>query len=86
MILSIDWLFFGAESISLGLATPVAAVAAFVVAGVGVFITQRRSNDGMLPSALKALFGGVVAGIPTSIGGTVLATLVLLLAGIRGHR
>jgi hypothetical protein len=50
---------------------------------VGVFWIQRRKNgDSFGAAALKALLSGIVAGIPTSIGGTILGTGVLLLSGL----
>lgn len=84
LILGVDWLFFGAEFITLGGGVLLASAAAFAVTSAGVFWIQRsRSGDSLTAAAIKALFAGIVAGIPTSIGGTVLGTLVLALAGLR---
>jgi hypothetical protein len=83
LILGVDWLFFGAEVLSLETAVVLASLAAFATTTLGVFWIQRaRSADSRTAAAAKALFAGVVAGIPTSIGGTVLGTFVLALAGL----
>jgi len=79
----VDWLFFGAEVITMGGALAPASIAAFAITAAGVFWIQRSRNaDSRAVAAVKALFGGVVAGLPTSIGGTLLGTLVLVLAGL----
>lgn len=87
MILGVDWLFFGAEFITLGGGVLFASLAAFAITTAGVFWIQRsRNGDSRGSAAIKALFAGIVAGIPTSVSGTVLGTLVLLLAGISRRR
>jgi hypothetical protein len=87
LILAVDWLFFGAEAVTLGWSVLLTSVSAFAITAAGVFWIQRtRSGDSVARAALKALFAGAVAGIPTSIGGTALGTLVLILAGLRGRR
>ncbi len=83
LILGVDWLFFGAEVLTLQLGVVAASAAAFVVTTTGVLWLQRRGGDSSLRALPKALFAGIVAGIPTSIGGTALGALVLVLAGIR---
>jgi hypothetical protein len=83
LILGVDWLFFGAEFITLGGGILFASAAAFAITTGGVFWIQRsRKCDSRGSAGAKALFAGIVAGIPTSIGGTILGTLVLVLAGI----
>jgi hypothetical protein len=83
LILGVDWLFFGAEVLSLETAVVLASLAAFATTTLGVFWIQRaKRRDSRTAAAAKALFAGVVAGIPTSIGGTVLGTYVLALAGL----
>ena len=83
LILGVDWLFFGAEVITMEGALVLASVSAFVITAAGVFWIQRSRNaDSRAVAAVKALFGGIVAGLPTSIGGTLLGTLVLVLAGL----
>ena len=84
LILGVDWLFFGAEVVSLETAGVFGSLAAFATTTLGVFWIQRaKRRDSRAAAAAKALFAGVVAGIPTSIGGTVLGTLVLVLAGLK---
>lgn len=84
VILAVDWLFFGAAVLTLGTGVVASSLAAFAVTTVGVYWVQRaRSRDSRLRAALKALAGGVVAGIPTSIAGTVVGTAILAVAGIR---
>lgn len=83
LILAVDWLFFAPEAMTLEAAAIITSPLAFLITGLGVFWIQRRKNgDSFGAAALKALLGGFVAGIPTSIGGTILGTLVLILSGL----
>ena len=83
LILAVDWLFFGAEILSLESAVVAASLAAFAITAAGVFwIQRRRAGNSRSASAVKALLSGIVAGLPTSIGGTVLGSVVLALAGL----
>ena len=83
LILAVDWLFFAPEAITFEAAAIITSPLAFLITTIGVFWIQRRKNgDSFGSAALKALIGGIVAGIPTSIGGTVLGTLVLILSGL----
>jgi hypothetical protein len=83
LILAIDWLFFAPEAMTLEAAAIITSPLAFLFTGLGVFWIQRRKNgDSLGAAALKAFVGGFVAGIPTSIGGTILGTLVLILSGL----
>ena len=83
LILAVDWLFFAPEAITFEAAAIITCPLAFFVTAAGVFWIQRRKNgDSFGAAALKAFIGGAVAGIPTSIGGTVLGTLVLILSGL----
>jgi hypothetical protein len=85
LILAVDWLFFAEEAVTLGFAIPIACFLAFVTTTAGVYWIQRKKGgDTVSAAAAKALFGGFIAAIPTSIGGTILGTFVLLLAGMRG--
>jgi hypothetical protein len=84
LIFAVDWLFFGADALSLGLSTVVTSLAAFAIAAAGTWWVQRtRARDSRTRAAIKALFGGVVAGIPTSIAGTAVGAAVLMLSGRR---
>ena len=49
----------------------------------GVFWIQRRKSGDSFGAALaKAILGGVLAGLPTPISGTIFGTLVLVLSGL----
>ena len=83
LILAVDWFFFAPEAMTFEAAAVVTCPLAFLITTAGVFWIQRRRNgDTFGAAAAKALLGGIVAGIPTSIGGTVLGTLVLVLSGL----
>lgn len=82
LILAVDNLFFGANAILGGVATPVISAMAFLVTSIGVYWLQKNKlHETRQKSLLKSLFSGMIAGIPTSIAGTVLGTLVLLFSG-----
>jgi hypothetical protein len=83
LILAVDWLFFAPEAMTFEAAAILTSPLAFLITGMGVFWIQRRKNgDSFASAAAKAFFGGIVAGIPTSIAGTVVGTLVLVLSGL----
>ena len=82
LILAMDNLFFGANAILGGAVTPISSLLAFLATSTGVYWLQKNKlNESKQKSLLKSLFSGMIAGIPTSIGGTVLGTLVLLSSG-----
>lgn len=86
VILGIDWLLFAEEVITFELALPLTCVLGFVSTTIAVYWIQRRKQgDARGTALLKALFGGFIAGLPTSVGGTVLGTVVLMMAGLRGR-
>ena len=83
IILGVDTAFFGVDAASLGLTLPISCATAFLITSVSLYHVQRRmGGDRPAPAAVKALIGGLLAGIPTSISGTLLGTLVLLLSGL----
>lgn len=83
LILGVDWLFFAPEAMTGAVAAIITSPLAFVIVTAGVFLIQRQRNQDSFGGALlKALLGGIVAAIPTSIGGTILGTLVLVLSGL----
>ena len=85
LILGVDWFFFAGEVGTAGLALPLTCTLAFVSTFIGVYWIQRnKSGDPRSAAFVKALFGGMIAGLPTSLGGTLVGTVVLLLAGLRG--
>lgn len=82
LILAVDNLFFGANAILGGVATPVISALAFLITSAGVYWLQKnKSDETRQKSLLKSFFSGMIAGVPTSIGGTVLGTLVILFSG-----
>lgn len=83
LIILVDSVFFGVDAITLGLSLPVSCIMAFMTVTTGIFLTQRfLSGDRTGPAAAKAFLGGVLAGVPTPITGTVFGTLVLVSAGL----
>ena len=82
LILAVDWLFFAPEALTAEAAAIITAPLAFLITTAGVFWIQRKRNGDSVKAALaKAVFGGIMAGIPTPIGGTLLGTVVLVLSG-----
>lgn len=82
LILAVDWLFFAPEALTAETAALITCPLAFLITTTGVFWIQRKRNGDSFGAALgKAVFGGVMAGLPTPIGGTLLGTLVLVLSG-----
>lgn len=83
LILAVDWIFFAEEVATLELTLPLSCFLAFVLTTAGVFWIQRKKNgDSFAAAVAKALFGGIIAGLPTSVGGTILGTFVLLVSGL----
>lgn len=83
LILFFDNLFFAPEALTGELGWVVAGPLAFLLTTVCVFVVQRkRSRDSFGASAVKGLFGGILAGIPFNIAGTVVGSLVLILSGL----
>jgi hypothetical protein len=84
LILAVDWIFFGADVASLGGTIILSSIAAFFITAIGVFWIQRnKGGDSVIAAATKAFLSGVVAGVPTSIGGTVVGAIILALSGYR---
>ena len=85
LILAVDWLFFAPEALTAETAALITSPLAFLITTAGVFWIQRKRNGDSFRAALaKAIFGGLMAGIPTPIGGTLLGTAVLVLSGKAG--
>ena len=87
LFITVDNAFFGANAVSLGLATPVTALGAFLVTGLGVFLVQKYlSEDDTGPAVAKGFVVGILAGIPTSVAGTLGGIYILGKAGIKRLR
>ena len=85
LILAVDWLFFAPEALTAEVAAIVTCPLAFLITTAGVFWIQRRKSGDATGAALaKALLGGILAGLPTPISGTIFGTLVLVLSGLSG--
>ena len=87
LLIAVDGAFFGANTVSLGLATPLICLIAFVFTGIGVFLVQKFTAEEDTGSALAKGFAlGVLAGIPTPIAGTLGGGFAIAKAGIRAIR
>jgi hypothetical protein len=83
-ILALDWLLFGSNALTAGLATPLAMAIGFVVGGGGTLILQRFIAKDRLWMALpKALVAGIFVAVPWPLAGTLLGGWVLLAAGVK---
>jgi hypothetical protein len=84
LMLAVDWLAFGGEFFTLGASVLVTSIAAFAITTLGVFFVQRkRAGDRVMLAAIKAVLLGMIAGVPTSLGGTAVGAIVLAAAGLR---
>jgi len=86
-VLALDKVFFGAELATAGAALPLTVTLAFWTTFFSVWFIQRKVvGEDRRMCFLKALASGLIAGIPTSIAGTFLATWVLLSSGLHPLR
>lgn len=82
-ILLIDWLSFGLDVPTGFLLTALFSIGAFITTFAGVYWIQRReSNDSQQRALFKAIFGGLAAGVPFPITGTIVGTGILILSGL----
>lgn len=87
LILGLDWLLFGASTLSLGLSTPLSVVLGFMLGAFGVLTIQRRmAQDSHAVALLKGLLAGIAVGLPLPLGGTLLGGWLLSLAGFDWFR
>ncbi|MDE0644619.1 MAG: hypothetical protein OXH84_00035 [Gammaproteobacteria bacterium] len=87
LLIIVDNAFWGANTLTLGLATPLVSLLAFVLTGIGVFLVQMAmAKDGVLVAITKGFVVGVAAGVPTGVVGTVGGFYFLSKAGIRALR
>jgi hypothetical protein len=86
-ILGLDWLLFSPEGITLGLATPVAAVVGFVAGTLGThFFQTRYGGDKGATAWLKSLAAGLIVGIPFPLAGTFVGGWILFNSGLHSLR
>lgn len=86
-ILGLDWFLFSQETITLGLAVPVAAVAGFIGGAIGTFLFQSRYAGDRGPGLwLKSLLAGIVVGIPVPLAGTFVGGWILFNSGLASLR
>jgi len=86
-ILALDWLLFSSNAISAFTATPIVMVIGFVLGSAGAYVIQRRvANDAPWSAVLKAVFAGIVVGLPWPVGGTLIGGWVLLSSGLGNAR
>jgi hypothetical protein len=82
-ILALDWLLFSSNVISAGLATPVVIVLGFLFGSVGTYFLQRRfAGDALWKALAKAVFAGIVVGVPWPLTGTIIGGWVLFFSGL----
>ena len=81
LLIFIDNIFWGVNALTLGLSTPIISIAAFFITGTITLLIQKYlAKESMGECFTKAVIIGVLAGVPTSITGTVLGTAVLIIA------
>jgi hypothetical protein len=82
-ILALDWLLFSSNVFSLGLATPIVVAIGFLLSSVGTYYFQSQlSGDKMWSAAVKAIFAGIVVGVPWPLTGTLIGGWVLFVSGL----
>jgi len=82
--LGMDVLFFGADSATMGVSLPVSMVLAFTITFGLSFMAQRRLlHDTTNKAFMKALFLGIMAGIPFPVAGSAVGLYILSMAGLR---
>lgn len=84
LLIVVDNALWGANLLTLGLATPLVSLLAFVFTGIGVFLVQMFiAEDSTGVAVAKGFVVGVMAGVPTGVVGTIGGVYILGKAGIR---
>jgi hypothetical protein len=84
-IIGLDWLLFSEEIVTFELATPVIALVGFLLGAAGTYRFQRRfAGDTRGWASLKAIFAGIVVGLPLPLAGTVVGGWILVNSGLHG--
>lgn len=86
-ILLIDNAFFIGEIASLGFSLPVTCMLAFLSSLAGVGLIQRLlARDDWKPSIAKGVLGGLAAGVPFPIAGTLAGGIIMAVSGLKGWK
>ena len=87
LLIVVDNALWGANLVTLGIATALVSLLAFLFTGIGVFLVQKFMAEDIAGVAIaKGFVVGVLAGVPTSIVGTLGGIYILGKAGIKTIR
>lgn len=83
-ILGIDWLIFTKNMLlTLGVGTPLAVAAGFLLGSAGSFFIQRRfAKESVGSAAVKAILAGMVVGVPFPLAGSAVGSWILIASGL----
>ena len=82
VILGVDWFAFGLDLPAGLLFEPLLCALAFGVTYWAVLKIQFRDGDQRRAAAFKALLGGLAAGVPFPVTGTIVGVAILMLSGL----
>jgi hypothetical protein len=83
-ILLIDNAFFLGELATMGLSLPVTCLLAFLSTVVGVGLIQKLlAGNEWRPAIGKAVLGGIAAGLPFPIAGTLAGGIIMAVSGMK---
>ena len=86
-ILGLDWLIFGGNALSLGLATFLLMFFGFLLGTLGSVLCQSHfSQDPPAAALVKGLLGGLLVGIPLPVAGTFAAAVILTISGLEDSK
>jgi hypothetical protein len=86
-ILLIDNAFFIGEIASLGLSLPLTCILAFLSATAGVALIQKLvAGNEWKPAIAKAVLGGIAAGVPFPVAGTLAGGIIMAVSGLKGGK
>ena len=81
LLIFMDNILWGINALSLGLSTPIISILAFFITGTITLLIQKYiAKESMGKCFTKAIITGILAGVPTSITGTALGTVILIIA------
>ena len=82
VILGVDWLAFGFDLPTGLIMEPLLCALAFGLTYWAVLRIQLREGDQRRAAVLKALLGGLAAGVPFPVTGTIVGVAILMLSGL----